>query len=137
MIAILALVMGGIAARSHFRHVGATPDATPVRTADLLMQDHEDGSISVLDAHTQALIDTIQPKTNGFLRVLLAGMVRERRLDGIGSPSIPFHLTRWSDGRLTLDDNATHKLIELNAFGETNEGAFGRLLDLSPQPATR
>ncbi len=137
VIAILALAMGAIALRSHFTHVGATPDATPVRQADLVMEDHDDGSISVFDAQTHGLVDTVPPKTNGFLRVVLAGMVRERRREDIGSPSRPFHLTRWSDGRLTLDDAATHRLIELNAFGETNEGAFARLLDLSPRPATR
>ncbi len=50
----------------------------------------------------------------------------------MGSPAIPFHLTRWSDGRLTIDDTATGQLIELEAFGHTNEDAFARLLDLSP-----
>ena len=141
VIAILAASVGGIAVLSRTYHVGTTPNATAVRQADLLMEDHDDGSISVYDASTHALVDTVPPKTNGFLRVVLAGMVRERRQDDMGSPTIPFHLTRWSDGRLTLTDAATHQLIELEAFGHTNEEAFARLLDLSasankagPQP---
>ena len=137
VIAVLALVMGTIAVVSRHPHVGGTPDATPVREADLLMQDHDDGSISVYDARSHALVDTVPPKTNGFLRVVLSGMVRERRREDIGSPALPFHLTRWSDGRLTLDDAATHRLIELEAFGQTNRDAFARLLDLSPPPETR
>ena len=74
--------------------------------------------------------------TNGFLRTVLAGLVRERRRENAGDPATPFRITRWSDGRLTVDDTATGKLIELEAFGHTNEDAFARLLDLSP-PATR
>jgi hypothetical protein len=31
-----------------------------------------------------------------------------------------------------VDDTATGRLIELEAFGHTNEAAFGRLLDLNP-----
>ena len=132
IIAILAATVGGIAVATRHHHVGTTPNATPVREADLLMEDHDDGSITVTDAQTHALVDTVPPKTNGFLRVVLAGMVRERRQDDMGSPTIPFHLTRWSDGRLTLTDVATHQLIELEAFGHTNEDAFARLLDRSP-----
>ena len=79
----------------------------------------------------------MRPATNAFLRVMLAGLVRERRREGEGAPSRPFHLTRWSDGRLTIDDIATHKLIELNAFGPSNSGVFARLLDLNRPPHTQ
>jgi len=108
-----------------------SPASTPVHSADLIMQDHEDGSITVMQASDHRVIDLVQPATNAFLRVMLAGLVRERRREGEGAPSMPFHLTRWSDGRLTIDDIATHKLIELNAFGPSNSGVFARLLDLS------
>ena len=116
---------------------GTTPAATPVRIADLVMQDHDDGSVSVFRAQDHALVTTLPPATNAFVRVVLSGLVRERRREDMGSPAIPFRLTRWSDGRLTLDDAATHKLIELNAFGPDNAGAFERLLDLTrPAPRT-
>ena len=101
------------------------------------MQDREDSSIAVMRASDHTLVDVVPPASNGFLRVLLAGLVRERRREGLGAPSIPFHLTRWSDGRLTIDDTATHRLIELQAFGPSNAGAFERLLDLSALPQTR
>ena len=138
IIAILAVVTVGIGLQSRFgHHLGETPAAISVRSADLVMQDHDDGSITVTQAGTGAFISTIAPETNGFLRTLLMGQVRERQREDMGSPTIPFHLTRWSDGRLTLTDAATHQLIELEAFGHTNAEAFARLLDLSPQPATR
>ena len=116
---------------------GRAPFATPIRSADLVIGDRNDGSVDVVQAGTGRLIETLPPATNGFLRVVLAGLVRERRREDMGAPSTPFRLTRWSDGRLTLDDAATGKLIELEAFGQSNEVAFGRLLDLSPPPPAR
>ena len=138
IIAVLAAVVVsiGLAARL-LVHVGTPPTARPLQTADLTMQDREDGSIAVARAADGAILDVVPPATNGFLRVLLAGLVRERRREGIGVPSLPFHLTRWSDGRLTIDDDATHRLIELQAFGPTNAAAFERLLDLNPPPPAR
>ncbi len=138
IIATLAVITAGIAIESHRGPPGGQPPAAEVlRSTDLVMQDHPDGSITVTQAGTGAFVTTVPPATNGFLRALLQGLVRERRLESIGSPSIPFRITRWSDGRLTIDDIATGRLIELEAFGHTNEDAFARLLDLSPPPATR
>ena len=132
VIGVLAIVVGVIAAASHLAgHGGAPPQALPVRSADLLMQDQEDGSIVVTQAGRDGVLTVVPPATNGFLRVILSGLVRARRREGMGAPTHPFHLTRWSDGRLTVNDDATGKLIELNAFGPDNAGAFARLLDLS------
>lgn len=138
VIIVLLLVLIGVAVASRLGPPGGEPTgATPVRTADLLMQDHDDGSITVTQAPTGVFVATVPPSTNGFLRVVLAGLVRERRREDQGSPAIPFRLTRWSDGRLTIDDTATGRLIELEAFGPTNEAAFANLLALSPPLATR
>ncbi len=137
VIATLAIVTVGVGLQSHFgRPGGGPPVASVIRSADLVMQDHDDGSITVTQAGTGAQVSTIPPATNGFMRTVLSGLVRERRREDMASPTIPFRVTRWSDGRLTLDDVATGRLVELEAFGHTNEGAFAQLLDLSP-PVTR
>ncbi len=136
VIAVLLGCMVVIALLARGPHGGASPPATAVRTADLLMQDNANGSVTVTQAGTGRLVTVLQPETNAFVRVLLTGLVRERRREGEGSHAIPFHLTRWSDGRLTVDDTATGRLIELEAFGHTNEGAFARLLELSPSPGS-
>ena len=133
LLAVMAAIGGG-AGRGP--QGGAPPGAAPVGTADLLMRDQPDGSIIVETAAGQP-VATIERNKDAFVRVVLSGLVQERRREGEGSPSLPFHLTRWSDGRLTVDDVATGKLIELEAFGQTNEAAFARLLDLTPQPPAR
>lgn len=135
VIGCLVAVTAGIAITARYtRPDGEPPAASVARTTDLVMQDHPDGSITVIQAGTGLVVDTLAPATNGFLRALLQGLVRERRREDVGSPATPFRLTRWSDGRLTIDDIATGRLIELEAFGTTNEAAFARLLDLSPPP---
>ena len=54
-------------------------------------------------------------------------MARTRKSEGVG-PQDPFRLSAWSDGRLTLDDPATARHIELQAFGSTNTEVFAQLL---------
>ena len=137
IIAVLLAAMAAIGVAARLApHGGESPAASAVRTADLVMHDQPDGSIVVVTAGGQP-VTTIEPNTNAFVRVVLSGLVEERRREGEGSPTIPFHLTRWSDGRLTIDDIVTGKLIELEAFGHTNEDAFARLLDLTPQLPTK
>jgi putative photosynthetic complex assembly protein len=73
------------------------------------------------------LVDTLQPGTNGFVRGVLRGLVRERRADHVGAAP-PFRLTRWADGRLSLDDPSTGRHVDLEVFGPTNAGAFAQIL---------
>lgn len=138
VIAFLAAASLAIGVASRFAaHGGGAPAASPVRTADLVVQDRDDGSVVVLRADGRTVVDVLPPASNGFLRVVLGGLVQERRREGMGAPSIPFRVTRWSDGRLTIDDAATGRLIELDAFGPDNAGAFARLLELSSPPPGR
>jgi putative photosynthetic complex assembly protein len=58
----------------------------------------------------------------------MRGFARWRRREEVGLEP-PFLLTRWSDGRLSIEDVATHERIELVAFGQTNFAAFAHLLN--------
>ncbi len=53
---------------------------------------------------------------NGFLRGTLRGLARARHSEGLDDRT-PFHLAAWPDGRLTLDDPATGRRLDLEAFG--------------------
>ncbi|PPD19905.1 MAG: photosynthetic complex assembly protein, partial [Methylocystis sp.] len=41
--------------------------------------------------------------------------------------STPFALTRWSDGTVSLEDSATGRRVNLDAFGPDNARAFAQL----------
>ncbi|RZJ85185.1 MAG: photosynthetic complex assembly protein PuhC, partial [Massilia sp.] len=102
-------------------------------TRQLRFEDRDDGSIAVLDAKGGALLYTVAPGTNGFLRSTMRGLVRERKREGQG-PELPFELLGRTDGRLTLLDPATGRRIDLESFGTTNSAVFARLLP-TPQGA--
>jgi hypothetical protein len=57
----------------------------------------------------------------------MRNLVHERRSNGLG-PAAPFRVAASSDGRLILEDRATGRLIELEAFGSTNAGVLASFL---------
>ncbi len=115
--------------------VGAVkvPDAPAVSVRDLRFEDRPDGSIVVLEAADRHLVNTVQPGTNGFLRSTLRGLARERKRQGIGAePS--FRLIGRADGRLTLEDPATGRRVDLESFGPTNAAVFAQLMIVKATP---
>lgn len=102
------------------------PVAQEVMARDLQFQDRSDGSVAVIDAGNGALVDVLAPGSNGFIRASLRSLASRRRFEGDSNQV--FHLAALSDGRLTLDDPTSGNPIELEAFGQTNEQAFARLL---------
>ena len=106
----------------------SAPTGTPFASRDLLFRDRANGGVAVFDAADPSVpIETIAPETNGFLRATMRGLARQRiRQDA--SHEIPFRLTGWPDGRLTLEDPTTGRRVEMEAFGITNEEVFAHLL---------
>jgi putative photosynthetic complex assembly protein len=125
------LVTGTILAALAVRTTGIgafhAPVAAPVLTRDVTFLDEPDGSIAVHAAPGGGLVYSVPPASNGFIRGTLRGLARERHRAG-DDAATPFRLTSWSDGRLTLDDLATARRIELESFGPTNAGAFAAIL---------
>jgi putative photosynthetic complex assembly protein len=102
-------------------------------TIDLNFADAADGSVVIRDSHAGRLVTTLQPGTNGFVRDVLRGLAHERLTRGLGSAP-PFRLSDYGAGRLVLEDTATGRRIDLQAFGVDNRAAFQRLL---PSRASR
>ena len=106
----------------------SSPTAAAVASRELLFRDQPSGGVAVYDAaNTSAPIETIAPGTNGFLRATMRGLARQR-LRQDADRDVPFRLTGWADGRLTLEDPTTGRRVEMEAFGITNEAVFARLL---------
>lgn len=106
---------------------GTPRDAAAAASRELLFNDRSDGTVEVHDARTHRVVETIAPGNDGFVRATLRTLARERIRQGIG-PETPFRLSARTDGRLTLEDPATQRRVDLEAFGPTNAAAFARLL---------
>ena len=104
------------------------PAGSVVESRDLRFVDGQGGLVLVYDAASGRMLQSLQPGTENFIRGVLRGLARERRSLAQGS-QVPFRIARHAEGRLTLEDTATGRLIDLDAFGPTNAGAFARLLD--------
>jgi len=127
---ILSILLAGVSRYTGLGSVQVDP-ANPVETRVLRFEDRSDGSVAVLDASDGRVIEMLAPGTNGFVRGVLRGLVRERKLSGIGS-ELPFQLVRWDDGRLSLKDTATGRQIELVSFGRTQIETFAKMLRAEP-----
>jgi len=133
ILAAAGLVLFALAAVTTVRltGVGGTHMTLPVavESRDLRFVDGKAGEVLVFDGSDRQLIDTLAPGSNGFVRVVMRGLARERRLSDIGALP-PFRLTRYAGGQITLTDTSTGKQIDLGAFGSTNTEAFARLMHL-------
>lgn len=130
LLMVTLLAAGG----SRLAQNGATQWSTdePAFSMALRFEDQADGSVAVfLDDDAQALV-AAEPGGSGFIRGVLRGLGRERKLLGI-SASEPYRLMSWSDGRLALSDPATGINIDLESFGATNKEAFARLMRISAE----
>lgn len=132
---VLASVLAVAAARWTAPAVDASPDSATLNQRLLRFEDGADGSIVVRDAQRGTVVDTVAPGSNGFLRSAVRGLVRERKRRGLDD-SEPFRLSAHADGRLTLQDPATGRRIDLESFGPANAGAFVRLLPPLPPRST-
>ncbi len=137
-----ALVLFALAATATVRiaHIPAAASPVALRAADHMVPveqrnlrfiDRADGAVVIEDADKGSNASVIEPgQKTGFIRGVMRGLARERRMHGIGNQP-PFNLTLWPDGELSLTDSATGRSIELTAFGSSNRAAFMALL---PRP---
>jgi putative photosynthetic complex assembly protein len=109
------------------------PDAVPTKVLQLRFEDRPDGSIAVINYKTGQEIDSVQGEA-GFVRGTLRGLAQERKRRGLDSEP-PFELIYRADGRLTLADTATGRMVDLESFGPANAGTFFKLFNASPGSA--
>jgi putative photosynthetic complex assembly protein len=135
LIAAGALVGFSLVATTAVRLIRITAPPTPIaasqpapaETADLRFSDEADGSIRVQNARTDQVVATIQPGVGGFVRGVMRGLARDRISRHIGETP-PFRVSQALDGRMSLEDMATGRVIDLESFGSGNREAFIQLL---------
>jgi putative photosynthetic complex assembly protein len=118
--AFVAAAIGGSPTQMPPSHVQAT--------RMLRFDDSGTGAVQVTDAQTGRPVATLAPGTNGFIRATLRGLAHSGGHEEHPRENHPFRLTALSDGRLTLYDPASHRMLDLEAFGSLNAAAFATLL---------
>lgn len=126
-VGVVLLAIIGFAASMRFSGESIrAPDAQTLVMRELVFQDQPDGSVAVKDAKTGKIIDAITGEA-GFARGTLRGFARDRKARGIG-PDAPLQLMGRADGRLTLFDPTTGRIVDLESFGPNNAAVFARML---------
>jgi putative photosynthetic complex assembly protein len=126
---LIGVAISGVAVNRMLAPAGTNVSTEqPLESRQLLFRDEANGGISVTDAKTGVLVADVRPGTNGFLRGAMRGLARERRRAGFDL-SIPFEVSRWSNGHITLFDPALGRQVNLAAFGPTNAGVFAEYLE--------
>lgn len=137
----MALVFGTRAgvlpARPTAPEARAAAAVTAVASRELRFADRADGALLVFDKGADAPALVLEPGSNsGFIRGVMRGLMRERKLREAPRDAA-LTLTQWTDGALTLQDQATGRTIELGSFGSTNRASFAQLLADRAQRAER
>ncbi len=145
VLAVATIIGAGVARRTGAGHV--EPPRSSVAASRDLWFDDAPGGVVIVRTHTAAGVDstvaTLHSGEGMFVRGTLRALARGRRLGASATDAdaatavshAPFRLTRYADGRLTLDDSSTGAHLELRAYGPTNAAAFAGLLPAAPDSA--
>jgi len=132
------LIVGTMALAASARSIRLShpaPVAAPVAVAEIRFEDRPDGSLAVLDAKTGREDIVLASGSNNFIRGVLRGMFRSRKLESLGHDGT-FLLKHEADGSLTLTDPQTNRIVDLDSFGPTNADAFHDVLNAAIAPTS-
>lgn len=94
--------------------------------------DEEDGTVRIEDGATGEVLARHGVGQGGFIRATVRSLVHQRRIRGHGA-EVPFTLTRWENGGLTLADPVTGRSVEVSSFGPDNRAVYANLLPAAPE----
>jgi putative photosynthetic complex assembly protein len=130
---VFAILIAGLGRLTGFGRV-ELPASTPYWTLQLRFEDRADGAVLVRDAERGDVFEVLAPGSGNFVRATLRTFAQARKRDDL-SAEVPFKLVRYSDGSLSLEDPATQRVVQLDAFGIDNAGAFANMF--TQREATR
>lgn len=127
-LALTASVRLGFFERSAVPEVArAEKGIQPVATRTLRFFDEPDGTVRVEDGNRTMVLGRFATGEGGFIRATVRSLVHQRRIRGMGA-EVPFELTEWDDGGMTLRDPATGFRVEVSSFGPDNRAVYAAML---------
>lgn len=133
---VIAVLSVAVAAFAKLTGTGSyfAPETEAIAVAELRFADEADGVVAVYDAATGAQLMSYGVDEGAFVRSVMRGIARQRRMRGEGD-TVPVRLSEHADGQLWLTDPTNGIAIYLGAFGPDNTGAFEVLLEREEQLA--
>jgi len=125
-----------VAARLSGYNPHQAPDSPAVASRDLSFVEEPSGVVIVSDVANGTRIAELPAGNEGFVRGVLRFFDRDRHARHIAAGT-PFRISRLADGRMTMTDLATQRVLELNSFGPTNLGPFVAFLNASGHVPTQ
>jgi len=120
-------ILAAVTARVGGIGVTRVTNTEAIAIRELRFVDRTDGGVDVVAADSNKTIDILPPGQDGFVRIVLRNLARER-IRREQERHIPFRLTRWADGRLSVEDPTTGRRVDLGAFGAVNAASFAKLM---------
>ncbi len=131
---LFSMAMAGATRVGWIPH-SADPDASraaqkvqPAKSRELLFADRADGAVVVTDASTGENVKVVEFGQGGFLRATMRLMAKTRIAAGQGA-ELPFKLTLWENGALSLSDPQTGREAEIHGFGADHSKIFADMLE--------
>lgn len=131
---LFSMAMAGATRVGWIPH-SADPDASraaqkvqPAKSRELLFADRADGAVVVTDAITGENVKVVEFGQGGFLRATMRRMAKARIAAGKGA-ELPFKLTLWENGALSLSDPQTGREAEIHGFGADHSKIFADMLE--------
>ena len=124
---LVALVFGvAIQAKLSGRTASEEPVTAVAQQREVRFDLQPDGTLAVFDVGQQREITRLHSDGNGFIFGMLRG-IKQKRDVAHTDPATPFRITRWQDGRMTLDDPSTGMHVAVSSFGPTQVASFRQL----------
>jgi putative photosynthetic complex assembly protein len=124
---LVALVFGvAIQARVSGHTASQEPVTAVALQREVRFDMQGDGTLSVFDVGQDREIARLSSDKNGFIFGMLRG-IKQKRDVAQTDPATPFRITKWQDGRMTLDDPSTGMHIAVSSFGPTQVQSFSQL----------
>jgi putative photosynthetic complex assembly protein len=130
---LLVALAATVAVTARYSGRGASREAVSIAVdqRSIRFVPEADGSLSVVDVPTGQVAIRLESKNNGFIFGMLRGAAHKRHVAHIDS-LVPYALTRWRDGQVTLDDPTTGMHVAINSFGPTQIASFEQLFGRPP-----
>lgn len=122
-----SVTMGFVPKQSVPAEARAAAGITAAQVRPLKFFDEPDGTVRVEDGVSGEVLNRFREGEGGFIRATVRSLVHQRRIRGIG-PEVPFTLTEWQNGNLTLSDPETGRSVEVSSFGPDNRAVYQNLL---------